>query len=378
MIYLDNAATSGVKPMSVINAVNGALVKYSANPGRSGHKLSLAAAELIFDTRHSLKEFFGCDSEENVVFTLNCTHAVNTVIKGALKAGDHVITSDLEHNAVMRPLEKLKRGNKITYDIAKTDMLDDEKTVENFKKLITPKTRIIICTGGSNVLGHIMPIGKIGDLCKEKGILFAVDAAQTAGVVPINMQKQNIDFLCIAAHKGLYAPMGVGVLIARKQIANTIIEGGTGTASLSLLQPEEMPERLESGTQSLPLIAGVKAGVEFVKQKGIDRLYSHEFSLLNHLYNGLQKLPNTEIYSPPPRLLHSSPVVSFNIKNKTSNEVAAVLNQKNIAVRAGLHCAPSAHKKTGTLQNGSVRVSLSVFNTKKEIDYLVNVLKFIK
>ncbi len=378
MIYFDNAATSGVKPEGVINAVNTALRKYSANPGRSGHRLSLDASQLIFRARGALKELFGNESEENVIFTPNCTHSVNTVIKGVLKTGDHVITSDLEHNAVMRPLEKLRLQNKITYDIAETDMYDDDKTVENFARLINAKTRLIVCTGGSNVLGNIMPIEKIGWLCRQNGIMLAVDAAQTAGIVPIDMQKQNIDFLCIAAHKGLYAPMGAGVLIARKPISNTIIEGGTGTASLSLIQPEDMPERLESGTLALPLIAGIKAGVDFVRARGIERIYSHEFGLLSYLYNSLKKLPDIEIYSPEPRYLHSSPVLSFNIKNKTSDEVSKILNRKNIAVRAGFHCAPLAHKKAGTEQNGSVRVSLSVFNTKKELDYLVNVLKNIK
>ena len=378
MIYLDNAATSGKKPERVINAVNLALRKYSANPGRSGHKLSLEASQLIFEARSAVKELFGADGEENVVFTLNCTHALNTVIKGVLQVGDHVIISDLEHNAVMRPLERLKRENKIAYDIAEVDMYDDDKTADNFRKLITPKTKLIVCTGASNVIGHILPIDKIGKLCQDNNIMLAVDAAQTAGVVPINMKKQNIDFLCIAAHKGLYAPMGAGVLIARKPIPHTIIEGGTGTASLSLIQPEDMPERLESGTISLPLIAGIKAGIEFVKSRGIENIYSHEFNMCRYLYDRLKRLPNIEIYSPHPCFLHTAPVISFNLKNKTSDETAGILNGKNIAVRAGLHCAPLAHKKTLTEQNGSVRVSLGVFNTKKELDYLVNVLKIIK
>lgn len=378
MIYLDNAATSGTKPERVINAVNLALRKYSANPGRSGHKLSLEASQLIFEARSAVKDFFAADLEENVVFTMNCTHAINIVIKGVLQGGDHVITSDLEHNAVMRPLERLKKENKITYDIAEVDMYDDNKTADNFKKLITPKTKLIICTGASNVLGHILPIEKIGKLCHDNNVLFAVDAAQTAGVVPINMQKQNIDFLCVAAHKGLYAPMGAGILIARKPIPYTIIEGGTGTASLSLVQPDDMPEKLESGTVSLPLIAGIKAGIGFVKSMGIEKIYSHEFNLSEYLYDHLKRLPNIEIYSPYPRFFHTAPVISFNIKDKTSDEIAGILNSKNIAVRAGLHCAPLAHKNTLTEQNGSVRVSLGVFNTKKELDYLVNVLKIIK
>lgn len=376
MIYLDNAATSFHKPPSVINAVNFALKNYSANPGRSGHKASIAASVAVFNTREKLSGMFGADGAENVVFTVNNTYALNCVIKGILHRGDHVVTSDLEHNAVMRPLEKMRRDGIITYSTAVTEA-DDDLTVQNFKNLIKPETRLVVCTHASNVLGTVLPIEKIGRMCKQMGVLFAVDAAQSAGVLDIDMQKMNIDFLCIAPHKGLYAPMGTGVLIARKPIENTITEGGTGSASLSLIQPDTMPEQLESGTVNVPGICGISAGADFVIRKTPFKIYSYEFSLLTHLYNRLRRNKKIILYSGPPVFGKNAPVLSFNVEGMPSESVAEYLNSKNIAVRAGFHCAPSAHKKAGTLEDGTVRVSFSAFNTKNDIDFLVNSLKFL-
>ena len=376
MIYLDNAATSFHKPPAVINAVNYALKNYSANPGRSGHNASLAASVAVFNTREKLSRMFGCEGAENVVFTANNTYALNCIIKGVLHRGDHVITSDLEHNAVMRPLDKLQREGFITYSTAVTDT-DDDITLQNFKKLIKPETRLVVCTHASNVLGAVLPVEKIGRMCKEQGILFAVDAAQSAGVLDIDMQKMNIDFLCVAPHKGLYAPMGTGVLIARKPIKNTIVEGGTGTASLSLVQPEIMPEQFESGTLNVPGICGISAGVDFVAKKTPLRIYKHEFSLLDRLYNILSQNKKIIFYWGKPVLGKTAPVLSFNVAGMRSEQTAEFLNSKNIAVRAGYHCAPSAHKKVDSLDSGTVRVSFGAFNTKNDVDYLVNSLKFL-
>lgn len=373
MIYLDNAATSGIKPPDVIGAVNAALQKYNANPGRSGYKKAIDTAYKIYEVRSKIKDFFGADDEQNVVFTPSCTYALNCVIKGIDLTGAHVVTSDIEHNAVMRPL--FKTGADFT--IAKTYMGDPEKTVKSFKEAIKSNTKLVVCTHASNVTGAVNPIQSIGELCHELGIAFVVDAAQSAGVIEIDMQKMHIDFLCIAAHKGLYAPMGTGVLIARKPLENTILEGGTGTSSFSFAQPEEMPERLESGTLNVSGILGVGAGLDYIKKIGREKVYRKELALAKYLHDGLRKNNKIILYTPSPELNSFAPVISFNVDGKHSEEIARFLAQKNIAVRAGFHCAPATHKKLKTESIGTVRASVGYYNTKNDINYLLNVLKFV-
>lgn len=373
MIYFDNAATSGVKPQSVINSVNRALRFYSANPGRSGYKTSMEAAMKIYETRAELADFFGADTE-NVAFTLNCTHALNCILKGVLKNGEHIIVSDLEHNAVMRPLFTLSKMRGVEYSIAQVND-DDDITVKNFENLIKSNTKMILCTHASNVTGQILPIEKIGEMCARNGLIFAVDAAQSAGVLPINMKKMNIDYLSVAAHKGLYAPMGIGILIARKPLQFTVLEGGTGTNSIDLSQPEEMPERIESGTVNLPAVFGVLAGLRFVKLQTIERLYKKELSLIEYIYSSFGKMGKLELYTDIPRLYRSVPVLPFNVKGMESDEVAQFLAKNNIATRAGLHCAPSAHKKIGTMPSGCVRLSTGFFNNLNDAEFLIKTLK---
>ncbi len=373
MIYLDNAATSGKKPPQVINATVWALRNLSANPGRSGHKLSMDAAVMIYNTRSAVKDFFGADSEENVAFTQNCTHSANCILKGILRPGDHVVISNLEHNAVMRPLEKLKSAG-VAYDIAQVVVGDDNKTVENFSQLIRPNTKLIFCTHASNVTGTVLPIAKIGQLCRMHGIKFAVDAAQTAGILDINMQEMNIDFLCVAPHKGLYAPTGIGILIARSHIPFTVIEGGTGTDSLNFEQPQLPPERFESGTVNVPGIAGISAGIKFVKQHTTMGIYKHEMMLIKRLYKGFKDIPTVVMYTD----INNgdfAPVLSFNVKGRQSGETASFLADRGIALRAGLHCASTAHKSIGTLPGGTVRVSPGMFNSAYDIDYLIKSVK---
>lgn len=370
MIYLDNAATSGVKPQGVVNAVKYALENYSANPGRSGHILSVKTAEKVYETREKLSRLFNSDGAQTVIFTQNCTHSINCVLKGILKKGDHCVISSLEHNAVVRPL--VKTG--ISYSVATVSLTDDKKTVENFKEKIKPNTRLVLCMGASNVLGKILPIKEIGDICRSKGIVFCVDAAQIAGVIPIDMQKMNIDFLCIAPHKGLYAPMGVGVLIARKSLPNTIIEGGTGTNSIELHQPDALPERLESGTINVPAILGISAGVDYVERIGINKLYKAELGLIQSLYSNISNLNGLTLYTPFPKEGVYAPLLSFNVKGMDSSKAASILSQNGIAVRGGLHCSPFAHRQIGTLENGTVRVSVSSFNNQREIEALTKIL----
>lgn len=370
MIYFDNAATTGKKPENIVKAVNNAMLNFSANPGRSGHLKSVRAAEAVYSVREKIADFFGADGPEQVCFTLNCTHSINCVLKGILGLGDRAVTSSLEHNAVMRPLKKIGVG----YDIAQVDFYDDKKTLSQFESKIYPNTKLVICTGASNVFGKTLPLKEIGELCRKKGIYFAVDAAQVAGVMPINMKEMNIDFLCVAPHKGLYAPMGTGILICRKNLNNTIIEGGTGTNSIDLNQPDIFPEKIESGTINLPGIMGIGAGIDFINKIGISKVYNHEIQLIEELYNGLKRNRNIILYTPTPRKHGYAPVLSFNYKGLSSGETAEILSKKGIAVRGGLHCAPIAHKSAGTIEEGSVRVSVSVYNNHNEIEKLLWIL----
>ncbi len=365
MIYLDNAATTYPKPQSVIKAVDDALKK-TANPGRSGHTLSQSTAISVYEVREKLKDMFSAPSVENVVFTLNCTHAINYVLKGLIKSGDRIVTSSFEHNAVMRPLEKLKKQG-VHIDIAEAYPDDKEATVRSFSRLINTNTKLVICTAASNVIGLKMPIKEIGMMCKQFGISFCVDAAQLAGVCDINMKECNIDYLCIAAHKGLYAPMGTGILITKDNRLDTIIEGGTGTASIMLDQPNDLPEMLESGTINVPGIIGLGAGIDFVKSKGFDKIYNHEMGLVKRLYKQLKSTPGVKLYTPEPDDNYA-PVLSFNINGLNSVDSASKLNSLGFATRAGLHCAPFAHKRIGTIESGTVRICPSVFTSGQDID----------
>lgn len=371
MINLDNAATSGKKPESVIRAVTNALYKYSANPGRGGHNLSISTAEAIYNAREKISEYFGASGGDRVIFTSNCTTAINYVLKCFLKKEDHVIISDLEHNAVLRPIEKMG----IKRSLAKVSLKDDDETVKNFESLITENTKLVFCTAASNVCGKILPLEKIGEMCKRRGIAFGVDAAQMAGMLPIDTKKMNIDFLCIAPHKGLYAPMGIGVLIANIDIGDTIIEGGTGTSSQSPYQPEQLPERYESGTINVPSILGTSAGIDFIKIRS-KYGYTNEMRHIQRIYTELEKMPHILLYTPFMLEYKYMPVLSFNLEGVASEKVAAYLNERGIAVRAGLHCAPSAHRKLKTIKSGTVRISPSIFTTQNEITYLLDILKY--
>lgn len=377
MVYLDNAATSGVKPKEVVDAVTKALKEFSVNPGRGGYKESVRCAEEIYRCREKVSRFFGADAPERVIFTSGCTTALNTVIKGIVRPGDHVVISSLEHNAVARPLtEMVKEGVKL--DIAEVIFGDTEATVRSFERLIRKDTRLVVCTHASNVTGAVLPIEKIGAICAERGVPFAVDAAQTAGVLDINMKKQKIDYLCVAPHKGLYAPMGIGVLISLGEIPKTLTEGGTGSMSQSLYQPLDLPERFESGTVNVPGIFGISAGISFVESHGREKIMKHELNLSRKIYDGLRKIKGCRVYSEYPKEGRTVSTLSFNLGSVPSADVAEYLGKHGIAVRAGLHCAPMAHRRLGTAETGTVRVSCSHFNTEREAEYFLNVLKNCK
>ena len=378
MIYFDNSATTYPKPVIVNNAVALSMKKFGANPGRSGHQLSRISSGEVQRTRELAREMFGARSPENVAFTLNCTQALNMVIKGLLKPGDHVVTSCLEHNAVMRPLNKLEKTIGISYTIAKVYPEDNDKTVDSFRNAINSETKLIICTHASNVLGIKLPVERIAALAHIYKLPILVDGAQSAGLVPINVQKMGIDFLCLAGHKGLYGPMGTGMLITDKhEMLDTIIEGGTGTDSMKLCHPKIMPQKFESGTPNIPGICGLRAGMEFVKSKGINNIFNHELKLMQYLYDNLKQIPYIKLYMPRPSKDYFVPLISFNVKDYISDKVGKFLDKNEIEVRTGLHCAPSAHEFIGTLETGTIRVSPSAFNTKQEIDKLINAIRKI-
>ncbi|MBQ9673756.1 MAG: aminotransferase class V-fold PLP-dependent enzyme [Ruminococcus sp.] len=375
MIYLDNGATTFPKPQSVKLKVNESFNKYSANPGRSGHRLSLMAATEIYECRKSIKKLFNANSEDNVIFTLNCTMALNTVIFGMLKKGDHVVISSLEHNSVVRPLEYLKNKG-VSYSVF--DYSDDpDEIIDNVRSAIKPETKLCVCMHASNVFGFKFPIERICALCHFYGIKICIDAAQSAGVFPIDMQNSDFDFVCTSGHKGLYGPMGTGILLINNAELKPLLFGGTGTDSINTQQPDEPPERFESGTQNLNGIAGLRAGVDFVRKRGTMNIYKHEFFLAKHLYNELGKLPFVKLYNKNFEFKKTAPVLSFNIDEIHSEEVVRVLNNNGICVRGGLHCSPFAHKFMNTIDSGTVRVVPSIFSTRFEIDRLIYVIKNI-
>ncbi len=367
MIYLDNAATSFKKPEQVKNAVLNAINKYTANPGRSGHKLSQLAAEVVFDTREKLKQFFNAQNYE-VVFTKNCTEALNLAIFGCLNAGDNVITTCYEHNSVLRPLEKLK-SNGVEIDVLFCDVQNLKTEIE---KHIKPNTKMIITTACSNVTGECVDIDAISKLAKKYNIRYLVDGAQSSGHIKIDLSNSNIDMYAFAGHKGLLACTGVGGLIVKKDLKlRPLLFGGTGTDSENLVQPTDIPEGLEAGTiPSLPIIS-LNAGLDFLL-KNFNQITEIEQKLSNYLYNKLINLNFLEVYSKP----NSKNVFSFNVKGVDSSTIANILNDNfDICVRSGLHCAPLVHKKLNTLeQGGAVRVSIDFYNTYQEIDKLIDAL----
>lgn len=373
MIYLDNGATSFPKPLSVRQNVDISLKKFSANPGRSGHSLSLRAAKEIFECRKRLKELFNVNSEEEIIFTENCTMALNTVIFGLLSEGDHVLISSMEHNSVTRPLESLKDKG-VTYSTFDYSY-DDNETVDNVRNLIKPETKLVICTHASNVFGFRFPIERICALCHAYGILFCVDSAQSAGVFDIDVGTNQYDFVCMSGHKSLYGPMGTGVLILNNRNLKPLLYGGTGTESVKKSQPEGLPEKFESGTQNMNGISGLKAGVDFVKNRGIKNIYNHEYKLAKRLFNGLANNRKVITYNKSFDYGKVAPVVSFNIDGVYSEDLVAKLNKYGIMTRGGLHCSPFAHTTMNTIENGTVRVVPGAFNTINDINYLLNVIR---
>ena len=376
MIYLDNAATSFPKPQEVIKTVNYALNVYGANPGRSGHDLSISAANQVFLCRDILNSFFNGYGVEFVSFFPNCTYALNTAIKGFIKKDEHIIISSLEHNSVLRPVHKLKEENIADYSVFKVSKTDEE-TIENFKKSFKKNTRLCVVTAVSNVFGNILPLKELADVAHENGASFFVDGAQGAGVVEIDMKKQGIDCLCVPGHKGLLGPMGTGALLHKNLGFSTIIEGGTGSSSFDFSQPPAYPERLESGTLNVPCICGLRKGIAIVKRTGINNIFAKESNFSEAVFEGLKAMPCVEVFRDNYDRLHHAPLVSFNVGDMHSEQVAAYLNEHGVAVRGGYHCSPLAHISNKTERQGTVRISPSFLNQEKDIKNLLNLVRKI-
>ena len=376
MTYFDNAATTFPKPEVVYRKIMEAMEGYGANPGRSGHKLALKMNRGIYDTRLSLSQLFNIENPMNLIFTFNCTESLNLAIKGLLKPGDHVITTSMEHNSVLRPIKYMEKFG-VETTIVSANLLG-EINPDDIKNSIKKNTKLIVTTHISNLTGTIMPIKEIGDIAKEKGILYLVDAAQSAGVYSLDVTSMNIDMIAFPGHKGLLGPQGTGGLYIKEglEIQETL-QGGTGSMSESLLQPDMSPDRYESGTPNGPGIIGLGAGVEYIKSKGIDNIRKHEESLTKYFLEEASKINGIKLYGPCD-INKQAAVVSLNIKDYDSSEIAYILDEQyDIMVRPGLHCAPLAHKTIGTFDQGVVRFSFSPFNTMEEIEYAIKSLREI-
>jgi cysteine desulfurase family protein len=374
MIYLDNAATSFPKPEAVYQALDRFARQDLANPGRAGHKMALAAERALDDARHLLNQFFHGEGPERFVFTLNCTDALNMAFKGVLAEGDHVITTDLEHNSVSRPLRAMELAGRITLTRVKAD---GTGTVDpdDFRRAVTPRTRLIAITHASNVLGTVQPIAEVGALARERNLLFVVDAAQTAGVVPIDVREMAIDLLAFPGHKSLLGPTGTGALyVGPRAQVRAWREGGTGGDSSSETQPREFPHFLEGGTPNVLGVAGLSAGVQYVMETGIENLRRHEVALTQRLCQRLTEIDGYEVFGHQDADRRVG-TLSLRSKELPATELGGILDQAfDVAVRPGLHCAPYIHRSLGTFPEGTVRVSPGPFNTEQDIDLLLEAL----
>lgn len=376
MIYLDNAATTFPKPITVYEEVMAAMTVYGANPGRGSHAMAVEGAKKIYETRELLAKLFNLKNPMNVIFTQNATDSLNLGIKGILRPGDHVITTEMEHNSVLRPIKKLEKIG-VENTIVNCNS-DGSIYVEEIVKKIKPNTKMIVTTHVSNVTGTIFPIKDIGKICRLNNIIYLVDGSQSGGVLDIDMQKNNIDILALPGHKGLLGPQGTGVLLINDGIEiNEIKQGGTGSESSNLNQPNFSPDKFESGTVNLPGIAGLNSGIKYILSKGVKSIFSHEKKLLDIFIDSIYKNSKIKIYGPK-RGNDRCGIVLLNICNMDSSEVAYILdNNYKIAVRPGLHCAPLAHKAIGTEKIGAVRFSVGPFTKLDDIKIATKALNEI-
>ena len=373
MIYLDNAATTRVKPKEVVEAVSEAIMTLG-NAERGTHSASLGASRTVFSTRMKLAKFFNAEGPSNIVFTMNATESLNIAIKGILKKGDAVITTCLEHNSVLRPLYQL-RDEGVELSFVSADKLG-RPNYEEFESLIKPNTKAIISTAGSNLTGNLVDIKRVGEIAKKHGLIFVVDASQTAGVFPIDVKELNIDILCFTGHKGLLGPQGTGGLYVRDGVeVKPYLSGGTGVQTYNEHQPAEMPTRLEAGTLNGHGLAGLDAAIDYINEFGMQTIHDKEMSLMWRFYNGVKDIEGVKIYGDFD-VKDRCPIVSINLSDYESGAVSDELaNRFEIATRPGGHCAPLMHKALGTVDQGAVRFSFSHFNTEEEVDTAINAVR---
>ena len=373
-IYLDNAATAFPKPESVCVAADLTMRRLAANPGRGGHHLALDAARVVLEAREAVAGFFGATDSSRIAFTANATEAINLALFGLLRAGDRVVTTSMEHNAVLRPLRALQERG---VDIVKvqSDRYGFVAPSDLFEAC-RPKPRMLVMSHCSNVTGTVQPIEDIGPWCRSQGILLLVDAAQSAGHLPIHVEEMGIDLMAASGHKGLMGPPGTGFLYLRPDLQiQPLIYGGTGTLSDSEQQPEDLPERLESGTLNTVGLAGLLAAIQFIEKEGIEQVQSHQKLLLQQLLDGLGVLPGVALYGPADAAAHGS-ALSFTIESADPAAFGFQLDREyGICCRVGLHCAPDAHRSIGTYPKGTIRVSPGYFNTSQDIDAFLSALR---
>ncbi len=364
MIYFDNAATSFPKPESVYKALNEGARIYGGNPSRGGHFLSLKSSNELYKCRESLASFFSSEAE-NIAFTLNATYALNTAIKGIARNGGRFIISDIEHNAVLRPMYALKEAGKCDFDIARVVGRSDDEIINEIASLMCESTIAVVMTHASNLCSFRLPIRKIGAFCKKKGICFILDASQSAGHTPISMKDDMINILCAPAHKGLYGIMGLGFLISDGRFEiKSFADGGSGYNSASHRMPDEMPEHLEAGTLPLPAICALRAGIHEIEKCGFGYIEKHERELFSLMRNRLSKLPRVKIYLPE----YEGSVLLFNIDGVSVNQADSYLSDSGICIRSGFHCCPLGHNSLSTGDCGALRVSFGINNTCREVN----------
>lgn len=373
MIYMDNAATTMRKPKEVIEAVVGAM-NSMGNAGRGAHSASLSASRVIYNTREALARFFGAESPKQIVFTNNSTESLNIAIKGLLESGDHVVTTMLEHNSVLRPLYEMEEKG-VSLTIVKSNQ-KGTISYEELEAAVQENTKAIICTNASNLTGNYVDVKRVGEIAKRKGILLVVDASQTAGVYPIRVQEMNIDILCFTGHKSLLGPQGTGGLYVREGLElKPLKSGGSGVLTYSRKHPQEMPTALEAGTLNGHGIAGLGAAIAYLEKEGIDNIREKELKHMWHFYNGVKDIPGVKVYGDFDTEVRC-PVVTLNIGDYDSSEVSdELLMTYGISTRPGAHCAPLMHEALGTVEQGAVRFSFSHYNTEEEIETAIAAIK---
>lgn len=373
MIYFDNAATSLHKPETVIKAVTEAMTSLG-NASRGAHSAALGSNRMVYETRELLAELFHIDDPSRIAFTMNATESLNIAIAGIFRPEDHVITTVLEHNSVLRPLYRMEEsGTEVSF------LQADKKgniSYEELENAIRPNTRAVICTHASNLTGNVLDLEKIGEICEKHRLLFLVDASQTAGIIPIDVRKMKISVLCFTGHKGLLGPQGTGGIYVAPEInIRPLIVGGSGVQSYLKTQPDEMPARLEAGTLNAHGIAGLHAALSYIIEKGVEQIYQEEHEKTDYFYRMIRNIPDIHIYGDPEAELHA-PIIALNIGDYDSAQVADELMEAyGIAIRAGAHCTPLMHQALGTQKQGAVRFSFSQFNTREELDAGIQALR---